>query len=128
MRLVRAQDEKGLTVPAPYERTIKILLAPDREDVPEMMFSHVGIAVGSHTDYHTHDRPELIYIVSGKGISVCEGKEDEVGPGTALWILAEEKHELKNTGDEVLEIVTVFVPGYTAESQYKACVERAKQG
>ena len=128
MELVRVRDEKGVTIPAPFERTIKILLAPDRKNVQEMMFSHVDIAAGSHTDYHAHDRPELIYIVSGEGTSVCEGREDDVGPGTGLWVLAGEKHELRNTGDEVLEIVTVFVPGYTAESQYEACLERAKRG
>jgi len=128
MKLVRAYQEEGVTIPDPYRRTIKILLAPDREDVPEIMLSHVTIYPGSHTDYHDHDRPELIYVVSGTGISKCEGEEVEVGPDTAMWVPAGEKHEVRNTGDEPVSLVTVFVPGYTAESGYQACLDRAKQG
>jgi len=127
VKLVRAQDEQGVTIPEPYKRTIKILLAPDKEDVPEIMFSHVTVYPGSHTDYHDHDRPELIYIVAGKGIGICEGVEVELGRDTAMWVLAGEKHEVRNTGPEPLVIVTVFVPGYTAQSAYAACLDRARQ-
>jgi len=127
MKLVRAREEAGVTIPDPYRRTIKILLAPDKEDVPEIMLSHVTIYPGSHTDYHDHDRPELIYVVSGKGLSKCEGVEVEVGPDTAMWVLAGEKHEVRNTGDEPVILVTVFVPGYTAQSAYQSCLDRAKQ-
>ena len=128
MKLVRACEEAGVTITDPYRRTIKILLAPDKEEVPEIMLSHVTIPPGGHTDYNEHDRPELIYVVAGTGISKCEGEDVEIGPDTAMWILAGEKHEVRNTGDEPIIIVTVFVPGYTAESAYGACLDRAKQG
>ena len=128
MKLVRAREEEGVTIPEPYRRTIRILLAPDKEDVPEIMFSHVTIPAGGHTDYHDHDRPELIYVVSGRGMSKCEGEDVELGPETAMWVLAGEKHEVRNTGDEPMVIVTVFVPGYTAQSAYQSCLDRAKQG
>jgi len=127
MKLVRAAEEEGVTIPEPYRRTIRILLAPDKEDVPEIMLSHVTIYPGTHTDYHDHDRPELIYVVSGRGTSKCEGEEVEVGPHTAMWVPAGEKHEVRNTGSEDMILVTVFVPGYTAESAYQACLDRAKQ-
>jgi mannose-6-phosphate isomerase-like protein (cupin superfamily) len=127
MKLVRAAEEKGVTIPEPFRRTIKILLAPDKEDVPEIMLSHVTIYPGSHTDYHDHDRPELIYVAAGHGVSKCDGEEVEVGPDTALWVPAGEKHEMRNTGSENMILVTVFVPGYTAESGYQACLDRAKE-
>ena len=128
MKLVRVREEEGVTIPDPYRRTIRILLAPDKEDVPEIMFSHVTIPPGGHTDYHDHDRPELIYLVSGKGLARCEGEQVEIAPETVMWVLAGEKHEVTNTGDGPMVIVTVFVPGYTAESAYQACLERAGQG
>jgi len=128
MKLVRVREEEGVTIPDPYRRTIRILLAPDKEDVPEIMFSHVTIPPGGHTDYHDHDRPELIYLVSGKGLARCEGEQVEIAPETAMWVPAGEKHEVRNTGDGPMVIVTVFVPGYTAESAYQTCLERAGQG
>lgn len=128
MKLVRAADEKGVTIPDPYRRTIRILLAPDKEDVPEVMVSHVTIYAGSHTDYHDHDRPELIYVVSGRGVGKCEGEEVEVGPDTAMWVPAGEKHEVRNTGAQDMILVTVFVPGYRAKDAYQSCLDRARKG
>ena len=127
MKLVRAYEEKGVTIPKPYERTIKILMAPDKEDIPEVMVSAVSIPPGSGTDLHTHDRPELIYVVSGKGLSVGDAEEVQIDAGTAFWVPADEKHAVKNPGAEPLELITVFVPGYTAESAYATCLERAKE-
>jgi len=65
MEIVRAQDEAGVKIPAPYARTIKVFYAPDKGDAPELTFSFALIDPGGQTDYHAHDRPELIYVVSG---------------------------------------------------------------
>ena len=92
------------------------------------MFSHVVIPPGSGTDYHDHDRPELIYVISGEGVCVCEGQPVELSADTALWVLAGEMHEVKNTGDQTLKLATVFVPGYSAEESYQKFAERAKTG
>ena len=78
MEIARAWEEEGVKIPAPYSRTIKMIFAPDKRNVEEISFSFALIDPGSQTDYHTHDRPELIYVVSGRGISKCEGEEIEV--------------------------------------------------
>ncbi len=52
MKIVLAADEQGVTVPAPYDRTIKILLAPDKEGVDAMTLSYVTIPPGGHTSSH----------------------------------------------------------------------------
>ncbi|GAB4543763.1 MAG: hypothetical protein Kow0063_37190 [Anaerolineae bacterium] len=127
MEVVKAWEEKGVTIPAPYRRTIKVLFAPDRHGVGELTFSFALIDPGSQTDYHTHDRPELIYIVSGRGEAICEGETLEVQPDTVLWIRAGERHQIRNTGPETLKLATVFVPAYTAEFNYNRCLEAAKQ-
>jgi mannose-6-phosphate isomerase-like protein (cupin superfamily) len=126
MEIVKGWEEQGVTIPAPYARTIKVLLASDRHNVPELTFSLALIDPGSRTDYHTHDRPEMIYIVSGRGIAVCEGIETEVQGDMVLWARAGEKHQLINKGMETLKLATVFVPGFTAESNYKRCLDAAK--
>lgn len=127
MKLVRTWEEKGVTVPAPYARNIKVFFAPDKEGVEELTFTHALIYPESQTDYHTHDRGELIYIVSGRGIAVCEGVETPIEPDVALWIPAGEKHQMKNTGNETLKLATVFVPAYNAADNYKRCLDAAKK-
>ena len=61
MEVARAWEEKGVRIPPPYSRTIKMIFAPDRRNVEEASFSLALIDPGSQTDYHAHDRPELIY-------------------------------------------------------------------
>jgi mannose-6-phosphate isomerase-like protein (cupin superfamily) len=128
MKLVKAFEEQGQTIPEPYKRNIKVLFAPDKNDVPEITFSHAIIYPHSQTDYHKHDRPELIYIVTGRGASICDGKEVPVEPDTVLWVQAGEMHQMINRSDETMKLATVFIPGYTAEENYARCQNAAKKG
>jgi len=125
MEIVRAWEEKGVKIPAPYSRTIKVLLASDKGNVAELSFNFALIDPGGQTDYHAHDRPELIYIVSGRGIAICEGESVEVQGDTILWVRAGEKHQMKNTGAETLKLATAFIPGYTTEFSYGRCLDAA---
>jgi quercetin dioxygenase-like cupin family protein len=126
MEIVKAWQEQGGKIPPPYARTIKVLYAPDKKNVPELTFSFALIDPGGQTDYHSHDRPELIYIVSGRGESLCEGITAEVQADVVLWVRAGEKHQMKNTGAETLKLATVFVPAYTAEANYSRCLSVSK--
>ncbi len=123
--LVKAWEEKGVEIPAPFQRTIKVLFAPDKEGVEEITFSHAILPPSGRTDYHSHDRPELIYIVSGKGICRHEGEETPIQEDIALWVPKGEMHQMINTGDVPLKLATVFIPAYKASDNYKRCVDAA---
>jgi len=125
MEIVKAWEEEGVKVPAPYARTIKVFFAPDRHNVEDLTFTFALIDPGGKTDYHTHDRPELIYIVSGRGQAVCDGISQAVEPDVILYIRAGEKHQMINTGPETLKLATVFVPAITAEFNYNRCLSGA---
>jgi mannose-6-phosphate isomerase-like protein (cupin superfamily) len=126
MKLVKAWEERGVEIPAPYQRRIKVLLAPDKEGVQELTFSHAILPASGQTDYHTHDRPELIYVVSGEGICVHEGQETPIKADMVMWVPAGEQHQIVNTGYEAMKLATVFIPAYTAEQNYQRCVDAAK--
>jgi mannose-6-phosphate isomerase-like protein (cupin superfamily) len=130
MEIVRCWEEKGETIPEPYKRTIKVFFAPDKRGVPELTFTQAIIFPHSKTDYHTHDRPELIFIVSGRGTSVCDGKETPIQQDMALWVKAGEKHQVINTESESLKLATVFIPPYTSKEllgYIKHAAERDKE-
>jgi mannose-6-phosphate isomerase-like protein (cupin superfamily) len=126
MKYVKCWEEEGVTIPPPYQRNIKVIFAPDKHGVNELTFSHAILYPGGQTDYHTHDRPELIYIVSGKGKTVCEGEERSVEADVVLWVEAGEKHQMINTGSETLKLATVFIPPYTAAQNYERCLAAAQ--
>lgn len=125
MKFVECWKEQGVTIPAPYQRNIKVLFAPDKEGVDEIMFTQALIHPHSSTDMHTHDRPELIYIVSGRGIAKGEAGERQVQADVVLWVEKGEMHQMINTGDETLKLATVFIPPYLAQENYDRCMNAA---
>ena len=126
MKIVNAREETGVEIPAPYRRQIKVLFAPDKEGVEELTFSHAILPPDGRTDYHRHDRPELIYIVSGRGICVHEGQRTPVEEDVALWVPAGEPHQMINSGDVALKLATVFIPAYKASENYQRCLNAAE--
>jgi mannose-6-phosphate isomerase-like protein (cupin superfamily) len=128
MKIVKAWEEKGVEIPAPYRRQIKVIFAPDKEGVEELLFSHAILPPDGSTDYHSHDRGELIYIVSGHGVCVHEGQTTPIQEDVALWVPAGEKHQMINQGDVPLKLATVFVPAYSANDNYKRCLDAAEAG
>lgn len=127
MEVVKCWEEEGVTIPAPYTRHIKAFFAPDKRDVPEMTFTHALLYPNSRTDYHLHDKPELIQIISGHGIAICDGVETEIQPDMALYVRAGEMHQIINTGEETLKLATVFVPGFNSQENFDRCLKAAEQ-
>lgn len=127
MEIIKSWQEEGVTIPAPYKRHLKIVLAPDRRNVPEITFTFAYIYPQSMTDYHKHDRPELIIVLSGRGKSVCGGVETELEPDMALWVQKDEMHQVVNTNDEMMKLATVFVPAYRADQLLSGIIASAEE-
>ena len=51
MEIVKAWEEAGVKIPAPYSRTIKVLFAPDKGGVDELTFSFALLDPGGQTVY-----------------------------------------------------------------------------
>jgi len=126
MEIIKCWEEKGELINEPFKRNIKLFYGPDKRNVPEINFTQAIIYPGYGTDYHMHDRPELIYVVSGKGIAISEGKEYPIETDVVFWIPGGVMHEVKNTGDETLKLATVFVPGYSAAEHIGRIKDAAK--
>lgn len=127
MKISKAWEEQGVEIPSPYQRLIKVLFAPDKGGVEEITFSHALLPSQGCTDYHSHDRPELIYIVTGEGICRTEAGSTPVCADMALWVSAGEMHQMINTGYGQLKLATVFIPAYTAAENYGRCLEAARK-
>jgi len=130
MQTIKCWEEKGELIQEPFKRHIKLFLGPDKRDCPEINFTQAIIYPQYETDYHAHDRPELIYVVCGKGVCICEGQEIPIETDMAMWVRTGEMHQVKNTGDETLKLATVFVPGYSSANhigRIKKAAEDARQ-
>jgi mannose-6-phosphate isomerase-like protein (cupin superfamily) len=127
MKAVKARKCRGVEIPVPHHRIIKVLFAPDKENVSEATLSEVAVFPGGKTHYHSHNRSEFIYIISGKGLCECDGKAISLEQGIALYIEPGEKHMLVNTYDEPLRMVTFFVPAYSAKELCEACTANKEE-
>ena len=61
--------------------------------------------------YHYHSNAENIYyVLEGRARLVIEGVEYFAGPGEAVWIPRNEKHDVMNVGEGELRVIEIKVP------------------
>ncbi|KAB7769859.1 rhamnogalacturonan acetylesterase [Xanthomonas maliensis] len=82
--------------------------APGLKSVLRKRVLHKGAGIG----LHLHDKDEIYYIVSGRGLYALDGKHYEVGAGDALLTRPGSSHALQQIGEEDLVILLSYLlPG-----------------
>ncbi len=108
MKLFKTQDYIQLKNPTPGEPYRPEILTTEHQakDLGGMM----GLLVpGSQVPYHYHKKREsVIFIISGEGIEVIEGREIPIKTGDVLFIPAGEKHTTINRSDRDLRYLEFF--------------------
>jgi len=110
--------------PAPYERIIRVLLAPDTQDIVSgMSVSHCVIAANrGRTDLHMHPGVEMMYIITGHGKCTIGDEEFGLKPDVLMIAPSRTMHDMRNYSDETMKLVAMFIPAETSSQIY----ERAK--
>lgn len=65
---------------------------------------HAGGSIGNHSHPASDD---INYVLSGTGVAVCDGREEQLRPGTCHVCRQGSEHSIENTGAEDLVLVTV---------------------
>jgi len=108
VKVRRVAEVQGVEIPQPFARLVKVVFAPDRGDVEDLTFITTAIYPGGSTDCRFRDRTELIYVLSGRGVLLCNGQEFCLEPDTAVLVERGDEIQLRNPGPEVLRIVSVY--------------------
>ncbi|MEQ7895295.1 GDSL-type esterase/lipase family protein [Xanthomonas arboricola] len=66
---------------------------------------HKGAGIG----LHLHDKDEIYYIVSGRGLYALDGKQYQVTAGDALLTRPGSTHALQQTGEEPLVLLLAYL-------------------
>ena len=61
-------------------------------------------------DNHHRGADQWLYIVSGRGVAVINGKRFSLVPGAMMLIERGENHEIRNTGTTPLRTLNLYVP------------------
>jgi mannose-6-phosphate isomerase-like protein (cupin superfamily) len=92
---------------------IRELLARRNSSIRNQSLAEARVAPGQTTTPHYHPRTEEIYyILSGEGQMRIGDEARRVGPGDAIAIPPGERHQITNTGREMLKFLCCCAPGY----------------
>ncbi|HEX6833265.1 MAG TPA: cupin domain-containing protein [Rudaea sp.] len=53
---------------------------------------------------------QWLFVVSGSGVGILDGKQVPLKAGTLLLIERRQRHEIRNTGRDLLRTLNVYVP------------------
>lgn len=77
------------------------------------------IPARSEQPVHSHGPEQCYYIISGTGLMIIGGETREVFAGDAIYVPANSKHGIMNTGGVVLEYLTANSPAFDAEYEQR---------
>ncbi len=95
--------------------TSYMLISPQNSSTKNLSIQISFVPVGSGQPIHAHAPEQCYYVIKGKGLVIIENETREVFPGDAIYIPSNNKHGIKNIGDEVLEYLTANSPVFTKQ-------------
>lgn len=84
--------------------TIKWLIN-DKDGAPTFLMRHFVIEPGGHTPFHIHEWEHEIYVLEGAGKVRYEDREENIGPGDAILIPPNRKHQFEAGSDRQLKFL-----------------------
>ena len=71
-----------------------------REDTaPNFALRSIEVTPGGNTPKHSHDYEHEVYVVSGTGEVLLDGKLNEIKAGDVIYVPANEEHQFTVGGD-----------------------------
>jgi len=128
MKLKNVYKIEGVEVPDPFKRRVRVVFAPDQDQIKELDLVAATIYPHSSTDYRPRSLTELIIITSGKGAFVCNGRSYDIGKGIAILVEKGDTIQIKNTSSENLELFSIHIPPVNAKDLYQTLIEATKAG
>lgn len=91
-----------------FGKGFRVAMSNARAQAAEMVIPP-GEAEGDAKNRH-RGADQWLYVVSGTGSALVNGKRYALSPGTLMLIEHGDTHEIKNTGEELLRTLNVYVP------------------
>ena len=96
----------------------KLLIDASRQDTDGFSFGILKLAPGAVLCPHHHDPQESYFILEGEALMHLNDAEQEVGPGSVIYIPRAHLHGITNTGSEPLVFIWTFPTDTWSEVEY----------
>ena len=92
----------------PYGQGIekRVMIGP-KQGAPTFVMRIFDLPPGASSPYHTHDWEHEVFVLAGCGVVVADEGEISVQPEDAILIAPDERHCLRNTGQETFRFMCV---------------------
>jgi mannose-6-phosphate isomerase-like protein (cupin superfamily) len=99
-----------------FGRGFRVEIGNDRSQVAQMVLPR-GACEGGPDNRH-RGADQWLYVVSGTGLAVINGRQHRLSAGSIVLIERGDSHEIRNTGREGLKTVNIYVPpAYDGEGE-----------
>jgi quercetin dioxygenase-like cupin family protein len=106
---VQHAEDIAIEQPAPHGGNGLTIAAPFFEKVPgmELVVRQRTLPRGGSIGSHLHDKDEVYYVASGRGVYTLDGETYDVAAGSALLVRPGSTHAIAQKGDAPLVIVII---------------------
>jgi len=105
----------------PIACEVRILVGQD-EQAPNFVMRQFEVAPGGHTPRHFHDYEHEVFVLEGTGTVVEGDSEHPLHPGDVVYVVPNDVHQFKNTGDVPLKFLCL-IPNAATEKQVTVAPE-----
>lgn len=97
--------------PLPSRGYVTTYITPEENPYHDFSSGIQVLPPGCEVREHGHTiNHELIFVYQGTGVIIIEDEPHDVGPGCTVLFADNEKHILRNTGEEDMHLFWVFMP------------------
>ena len=96
----------------------KFLIDSDYTKSSGLSLGFAEIDPGGDLILHYHSPDEIYVVTDGVGILNKSGELEEIRKGDVVYIAGNEKHALKNSGNEILKFYWIFPTDSFSEVEY----------
>ena len=91
-----------------FGKGFRVALGNERAEAAEMVIKP-GDAEGDPSNRH-RAADQWLFVVAGEGVATIEDKRYPLRAGTLMLIERGDRHEIRNTGTDLLRTLNVYVP------------------
>lgn len=91
-----------------FGRGFRVLFEHRRVQAAQMVIEPGGSEGGEGNRHRGAD--QWLYVVSGSGVAIVDGRRQKLEPGSLLLIERGEEHEIRNSGRTALKTVSFYSP------------------
>jgi len=107
MKKVSHKDVKSTSIEGTKGVEFRPLLA-ENVNPPNFYLRVFDIALGGYTPLHRHAWEHEVFVVSGSGKIVLDGREDVLTEGDAVFVEPDELHQFVNDGKKPMRMICVI--------------------